>query len=73
VDLTVLTEESHELPIGPDPLLEGHGHERVIQREIGDRAAVLILEGTVVEGGTITVDAGSNVDGEPTLQITTSG
>ncbi len=31
--------------------------KRVIQREIGDRAAVLILEGKVHEGGSIVVDA----------------
>ena len=65
--LTLLAE------VGFDPAYGARPLKRVIQREIGDRAAVLILEGTVVEGGTITVDAGSNVDGEPTLQITTSG
>jgi ATP-dependent Clp protease ATP-binding subunit ClpA len=30
--------------------------KRVIQREIGDRASVLILEGKVSEDGFITVD-----------------
>jgi hypothetical protein len=43
----------------------------VIQREIGDRAAVLILEGKVVEGGTIAVDAGVNDAGESVLRIST--
>ena len=32
--------------------------KRVIQREIGDRIAVMILEGAAVEGATITVDGG---------------
>jgi ATP-dependent Clp protease ATP-binding subunit ClpA len=36
----------------------------VIQREIGDSAALLILEGKAVEGDTITVDS---VDGRLTV------
>ncbi len=42
---------------GFDPAFGARPLKRVIQREIGDRAAVLILEGKVVEDGTITVDA----------------
>ena len=46
---------------GFDPAFGARPLKRVIQREIGDRAAVLILEGKVGENGTITVDA---VDGQ---------
>ena len=65
--LTMLAEEGFDPAFGARPL------KRVIQREIGDRAAVLILEGRAVEGGSITVDAGKNDDGEQVLRITTSG
>ena len=65
--LTMLAEEGFDPAFGARPL------KRVIQREIGDRAAVLILEGRAVEGGSITVDAGQNDDGEHVLRITTSG
>jgi ATP-dependent Clp protease ATP-binding subunit ClpB len=44
--------------IGFDPAYGARPLKRVIQREIGDRAAVLILEGKVHEGGGIVVDAG---------------
>ena len=49
---------------GFDPAFGARPLKRVIQREIGDRAAVLILEGKVGEDGTITVDA---VDGQLTV------
>ena len=42
---------------GYDPAFGARPLKRVIQREIGDPAAVLILEGKVGEGDTITVDA----------------
>ena len=45
---------------GFDPAFGARPLKRVIQREIGDRASVLILEGKVGDDGTITVDA---VDG----------
>jgi len=45
---------------GFDPAFGARPLKRVIQREIGDRAASLILEGKVGEDGTITVDT---VDG----------
>ncbi len=45
---------------GFDPAFGARPLKRVIQREIGDKAAVLILEGKVGENGTITVDV---VDG----------
>jgi ATP-dependent Clp protease ATP-binding subunit ClpA len=40
--------------------------KRVIQREISDPAAILILEGKAVEGDTITVDS---VDGRITVNV----
>jgi ATP-dependent Clp protease ATP-binding subunit ClpB len=42
---------------GYDPAFGARPLKRVIQREIGDRAAVLILEGKVGEGDTVAVDA----------------
>jgi len=42
---------------GYDPAFGARPLKRVIQREIGDRAAVLLLEGKVGEGDTIVVDA----------------
>ena len=48
------------LPRGARPL------KRVIQREIGDRAASLILEGKAADGDTITVDA---VDGSLRVEV----
>ena len=42
---------------GFDPVFGARPLKRVIQKEIGDRAAVLILEGKVAEGMTIKVDA----------------
>ena len=42
---------------GFDPAFGARPLKRLIQRQIGDRAAVLILEGVVHEGGVITVDA----------------
>ena len=48
--LTVLAREGFDPAYGARPL------KRLLQREISDRAAVLILEGKVAEGGTVTVD-----------------
>ncbi|MDJ0768188.1 MAG: AAA family ATPase [Ilumatobacter sp.] len=45
---------------GFDPAFGARPLKRVIQREIGDRAAVLILEGAIGDGDTLRVDA----DGE---------
>ena len=47
---------------GFDPAFGARPLKRVIQRELGDRAAVLILEGRAHEGATIRVDA-VEVDG----------
>ena len=63
--LMLLASEGYDPAFGARPL------KRVIQREIGDRAAVLILEGKVVEGGTIAVDAGVNDAGDRVLRIST--
>ena len=49
--LSLLAAEGFDPSFGARPL------KRVIQREIGDRASVLILEGKVAEDGFITVDA----------------
>ena len=46
---------------GFDPAFGARPLKRIIQREIGDPAAVLLLEGKVSDGDTITVDV---VDGE---------
>ena len=65
--MSLLAAEGYDPAFGARPL------KRVIQREIGDRAAVLILEGHAVEGGSITVDAGENDEGQSVLRITASG
>jgi ATP-dependent Clp protease ATP-binding subunit ClpB len=58
--LEALAKEGYDPAFGARPL------KRVIQREIGDRAAVLILEGKVHEGGSIIVDvAGEGVTVSP--------
>ena len=51
---------------GYDPSFGARPLKRVIQREISDPAAMLILEGKVVDGDTITVDS---VDGHLTLTV----
>jgi len=47
---------------GFDPAFGARPLKRIIQREIGDRAAMLLLEGKVLDGGEIHVDA--TPDGE---------
>ena len=42
--------------VGFDPVFGARPLKRLIQREIGDRAALLILQGDVVEGGRLLVD-----------------
>jgi ATP-dependent Clp protease ATP-binding subunit ClpB len=51
---------------GYDPSFGARPLKRVIQREISDPAALLILEGKAVEGDTITVDS---VDGRTTVNV----
>jgi ATP-dependent Clp protease ATP-binding subunit ClpB len=45
---------------GFDPAFGARPLKRVIQREIGDRASLLILDGSVGDGGTIRVRAGAD-------------
>jgi ATP-dependent Clp protease ATP-binding subunit ClpB len=57
IDLVVSDEAMRLLATeGFDPAFGARPLKRVIQREIGDPAAMLLLEGKVAEGGTITVD-----------------
>ncbi|MEO6652271.1 MAG: AAA family ATPase, partial [Ilumatobacteraceae bacterium] len=42
--------------MGYDPAYGARPLKRVIQREIGDRAAMLIIDGTIHDGGRLTVD-----------------
>jgi ATP-dependent Clp protease ATP-binding subunit ClpB len=48
--------------VGYDPAFGARPLKRVIQREIGDRAAVLVLEGRATEGSTITVSTSTATD-----------
>lgn len=45
---------------GYDPAFGARPLKRIIQREIGDPASILILDGSVGEGGSIVVGAGEN-------------
>ncbi len=56
--MDLLAEEGFDPAFGARPL------KRIIQRAIGDPAAVLLLEGKVTDGGTIAVDV---VDGQLTV------
>ncbi|MGI9051646.1 MAG: ATP-dependent Clp protease ATP-binding subunit [Ilumatobacteraceae bacterium] len=51
---------------GFDPAFGARPLKRIIQREIGDQAAMLLLEGKVTDGGAIQVD----VDVDGTLSVT---
>jgi ATP-dependent Clp protease ATP-binding subunit ClpB len=50
---------------GFDPAFGARPLKRVIQRQIGDRAAVLILEGKAGEGATLRVGTTTDGAGEP--------
>ena len=52
---------------GFDPAFGARPLKRVIQREIGDRLALLVLEGKVADGDFVTVDATD--DGEITITV----
>jgi ATP-dependent Clp protease ATP-binding subunit ClpB len=52
---------AHLAKEGFDPAFGARPLKRIIQRELGDPAAVLLLEGKVTDGGVIKVDA---TDGE---------
>ncbi|MFN8018662.1 MAG: AAA family ATPase [Acidimicrobiales bacterium] len=55
---------------GFDPAFGARPLKRVIQREVGDALAVRLLEGSVGDGDTVTVDAGE--DGAITLTATST-
>ena len=48
--------------IGYDPAFGARPLKRVIQREIGDRAALLVLEGRATDGSTISVTTSPATD-----------
>ncbi|HEY3484942.1 MAG TPA: AAA family ATPase, partial [Ilumatobacteraceae bacterium] len=52
--MALLAREGYDPAFGARPL------KRVIQREIGDRAALLVLEGKVADGGVLRVDVDPN-------------
>jgi ATP-dependent Clp protease ATP-binding subunit ClpB len=52
---------------GFDPAFGARPLKRVIQREIGDKLAVLLLEGKAADGDTVTVDAAA--DGTVTVSV----
>jgi ATP-dependent Clp protease ATP-binding subunit ClpB len=54
---------------GFDPAFGARPLKRIIQREIGDPAAVLLLEGKVGDGDTITVDVVPQSDGAAALSV----
>ncbi len=53
---------------GYDPAYGARPLKRLIQREIGDRLALALLDGTYADGATVTVDAPQGNDGTLTLQ-----
>ena len=57
---------------GFDPAFGARPLKRVIQREIGDRAAVLILEGAVNEGGSLRVDVSTGDDPDAPSDVDSS-
>jgi ATP-dependent Clp protease ATP-binding subunit ClpB len=68
ISLVVTPEAEHALARdGFDPAFGARPLKRVIQREVGDALAVKLLEGTVAEGATVTVDAGD--DGAIALHV----
>ena len=68
IDLTVTSAAlDHLSEVGFDPAFGARPLKRVIQKEIGDRAAIMILEGVIVDGGSLTVD----LNGE-TIELTAS-
>jgi len=68
IDLVVTEAAERALATeGFDPAFGARPLKRVIQREIGDRLALLVLEGKVADGTTVTVDADSA--GELTLTV----
>jgi len=67
ITLTVTPEAEHALARdGFDPAFGARPLKRVIQREVGDALAVKLLDGSVTEGATVTVDA----DAEGAITLT---
>ena len=61
ITLIVTPEAEHALARdGFDPAFGARPLKRVIQREVGDALAVKLLDGSVTEGATVTVDAGDD-------------
>jgi ATP-dependent Clp protease ATP-binding subunit ClpB len=50
--------------LGHDPAFGARPLKRVIQRELGDRIAMAVLEGTFAEGSTVLVEVAASADGE---------
>jgi ATP-dependent Clp protease ATP-binding subunit ClpB len=73
VDASAMAQLARE---GYDPAFGARPLKRIIQREIGDPASVLILDGSVLDGDTISVTAGEGgleVSARPLVSDTTSG
>ncbi len=69
IDLVVTPEAEQALARdGFDPAFGARPLKRVIQREVGDALAVKLLEGSVTDGSTVTVD----VDESGAIALTTS-
>jgi ATP-dependent Clp protease ATP-binding subunit ClpB len=67
MDLVVTSEAEKALATeGFDPAFGARPLKRVIQREIGDRLALMVLEGKVSDGSTVTVD----VDADGAISLT---
>ena len=56
-ELDMLAAKEHLAHAGFDPAFGARPLKRVIQKDLGDRLAMTILEGGYAEGDTITVDA----------------
>ena len=57
---------------GYDPAYGARPLRRLVQREIGDRLARMLLSGEAHDGGAVVVDRGEAADGAPTLTLTAS-
>ncbi|EYR62033.1 ATPase AAA, partial [Actinotalea ferrariae CF5-4] len=57
---------------GYDPAYGARPLRRLVQREIGDRLAKMLLSGEVHDGGTVVVDRGVDADGTSALTLTAS-
>ncbi len=62
----LLADRGHDPAFGARPL------KRVIQRELGDRLARAVLDGTVADGDAVTVDRATDGDGDGELVVAVS-